>query len=760
MLILYAVCLQVNMMTDLEGSDMLAEKADRREFIDLLTKMLTIDADKRITPIETLNHPFITMTHLLPHSTHVKSCFQNMDICKRRVGMYDTVNQSKTPFITHVAPSTSTNLTMTFNNQLNTVHSQATNLAPSTTSATLSLANPEVSILNYQSALYQPSAASMAAVAQRSMPLQPGAPQLCAARPDPFQQALIVCPPGFQGLQASPSKHTGYSVRMENAVPIVTQAPGAQPLQIQPGLLTQQAWPSGTQQILLPPAWQQLTHTSVQHATVIPDSMMASQPLANWRNSHQHSGHYNPIMQQPALLTGHVTLPSNQNQPLNVGVAHVMRQPLTNNNNSSSKKNKQHQMTARNVSAYEVSSSQAVLSPQRSKRVKENTPPRCAVLQNNGPSSGSGCGPPQGCGGWGAGEAEQASSTTQDHHQHHNRPRQTIIIPDTPSPAVSIITISSDTDEEDDHKQSNTNHTSLSKHRKNVISCVTVHDSPDSDLSSNNSPYAVESRLPNNNGYHDSKTTLLDNYSNGNNPRTIIIPPLKSQSSEVLSECERLMPGIYTDIYTDAMNHQNSAYKFKTSNGVGMMSGNNHLSAGMAYRQQRLGPHPFQQQQPLNLSQAQQHMVAERNGGHRRQQAYITPTIAAQAPYSFHHHNSPSHTANVHTHLATTHLPGQPHLYTYTAAPVALGSTGTVAHLVATQGSARHTVQHATYHTPGIVHQVPVSMGHGVLPSPTLHHSQYQAQFAHQTYISASPASTVYTGYPLSPTKVNQYPYL
>lgn len=39
----------------------------------------------------------------------------------------------------------------------------------------------------------------MAAVAQRSMALQPGAPQLCAARPDPFQQALIVCPPGFQG---------------------------------------------------------------------------------------------------------------------------------------------------------------------------------------------------------------------------------------------------------------------------------------------------------------------------------------------------------------------------------------------------------------------------------------------------------------------------------------------------------------------------------------------------------------------------------
>ncbi|XP_057691579.1 homeodomain-interacting protein kinase 2 isoform X2 [Corythoichthys intestinalis] len=735
---------QVNMTSDLEGSDLLAEKADRREFIDLLTKMLTIDADKRITPIETLNHPFVTMSHLLdfPHSTHVKSCFQNMEICKRRANMYDTVNQSKTPFITHVAPSTSTNLTMTFNNQLNTVHSQATNLAPSSTNnSTLSFASPDVSILNYQSALYQPSAASMAAVAQRSMPLQTGAPQLCAARPDPFQQALIVCPPGFQGLQASPSKHNSYSMRMENAVPIVTQAPGAQPLQIQPGLLTQ-GWPSGTQQILLPPAWQQLTHTSVQHAAVISDSMSGTQPLANWRNSHPHGSHYNPIMQQPALLASHVTLPSNQT--LNVGVAHVMRQPSS-NNNSSSKKNKQHQNSARNTSAYEVSSTQAVLSPQRSKRVKENTPPRCAVQS----STASVCPSQQGCGGggWGTIEAEQASSTTRSHPHQQHFPRQTIIIPDTPSPAVSIITISSDTDEEDDHKQ---NKGSSSKQRKNVISCVTVHDSPDTDCSTNNSPYTVESRPINNNNNNnscDTKTAVLDNYNNGN-PRTIIIPPLKTQTSEVVNECERLMP--------DTMNHQNSIYKFKSSNGV--LSGNTQIPGGVttSYRQQRSGPHPLQQQ-PLNLSQAQQHMVADRNGGHRRQQAYIAPTMATQAPYSF-HHNSPSHTGNVHPHLAATHLSSQPHLYTYTA-PAALGSSGTVAHLVASQGSARHAVQHGSY-PPSIVHQLPVSVGHRVLPSPTLHHSQYQAQFSHQAYISASPASAVYTGYPLSPTKVNQYPYL
>ncbi|XP_032723712.1 homeodomain-interacting protein kinase 2 isoform X2 [Lontra canadensis] len=561
---------QVNMTTDLEGSDMLVEKADRREFIDLLKKMLTIDADKRITPIETLNHPFVTMTHLLdfPHSTHVKSCFQNMEICKRRVNMYDTVNQSKTPFITHVAPSTSTNLTMTFNNQLNTVHNQA----PTSTSATLSLANPEVSILNYQSALYQPSAASMAAVAQRSMPLQTGA-QICA-RPDPFQQALIVCPPGFQGLQASPSKHAGYSVRMENAVPIVTQAPGAQPLQIQPGLLAQ-AWPSGTQQILLPPAWQQLTgvatHTSVQHATVIPETMAGTQQLADWRNTHAHGSHYNPIMQQPTLLTGHVTLPAAQ--PLNVGVAHVMRQQPT--STTSSRKSKQHQSSTRNVSTCEVSSSQAVSSPQRSKRVKENTPPRCALVHNSPACSSSVT-----CG-WGDG----ASSTTRE------RQRQTIVIPDTPSPTVSVITISSDTDEEEEQKHAPTS--TVSKQRKNVISCVTVHDSPYSDSSSNTSPYSVQHRAGHHTNTFDTKGGL-ENHCTGN-PRTIIVPPLKTQASEVLVECDSLVP---------VTTSQHSSYKSKSSSNVTSTSGHSSgsSSGAIAYRQPRPGPH-FQQQQPLNLSQ-------------------------------------------------------------------------------------------------------------------------------------------------------------
>lgn len=62
---------QVNLSSHLEGTDMLAEKADRREFIDLLKRMLRLDADKRITPTKTLGHPFVTMSHLMdyPHSS-------------------------------------------------------------------------------------------------------------------------------------------------------------------------------------------------------------------------------------------------------------------------------------------------------------------------------------------------------------------------------------------------------------------------------------------------------------------------------------------------------------------------------------------------------------------------------------------------------------------------------------------------------------------------------------------------------------------
>ncbi|KAF3835439.1 hypothetical protein F7725_027997 [Dissostichus mawsoni] len=67
----------------IDKSDKLSDKArvcdgDQESFLDLMTKMLMVDAAQRITPSQILQHPFITMSHLSGDSKScslVKSCF-------------------------------------------------------------------------------------------------------------------------------------------------------------------------------------------------------------------------------------------------------------------------------------------------------------------------------------------------------------------------------------------------------------------------------------------------------------------------------------------------------------------------------------------------------------------------------------------------------------------------------------------------------------------------------------------------------------
>ncbi|KAM4613865.1 homeodomain-interacting protein kinase 1 isoform 4-T4 [Polymixia lowei] len=267
--------MQVNLSSHLEGTDMLAEKADRREFIDLLKRMLRLDADKRITPTKTLGHPFVTMSHLMdyPHSSHVKSCFQNMEICKRRSSSYDS---SKSLYSTSAVPSAAAgNLTVTFSSQLNQ-HNQV----PS--------AGGAVPLLNYQPALYQQATINIPGLTQQSVPIQTRPAGLCS-QTEPFQQTLIVCPPStIQGLQSS-NKSSSFPVRMENSVPIVPQNQSAQSLQIQPSMLTQ-AWPTGTQQILIPSSWQQVPGVAIHSSTH--QSAVAESPLETLHsNAATQQGH-------------------------------------------------------------------------------------------------------------------------------------------------------------------------------------------------------------------------------------------------------------------------------------------------------------------------------------------------------------------------------------------------------------------------------------------------------------------------------------
>lgn len=139
---------------NMEGSDLLAEKADRREFVGLLKKMLLIDAEERIAPVEALGHPFVTMQHLLdfPHSNQwvsfylfqtwhlsdfpvylnspchyffcsVKSCFHIMDICWSRTSAYEVTNRNKGPFVRPVTTNSATTVNHPFN-KVAGVHAQ------------------------------------------------------------------------------------------------------------------------------------------------------------------------------------------------------------------------------------------------------------------------------------------------------------------------------------------------------------------------------------------------------------------------------------------------------------------------------------------------------------------------------------------------------------------------------------------------------------------------------------------------------------
>ncbi|XP_041841856.1 homeodomain-interacting protein kinase 3 isoform X3 [Melanotaenia boesemani] len=286
----------VNLMINLEGSDLLAEKADRREFVGLLKKMLLIDAEERIAPAEALVHPFVTMQHLLdfPHSNHVKSCLHIMDVCWTHPAAYEAANRNKGPFVRPVTTTAAASANHPFS-KIPAVHAQG--LAPSAPS-----------------------------VMHPGIPLQTGSGQFRCN--ESFQQALILCPPTIQGISTNTAKPAGYSVRMEASMPLVTQAPSIQPIQIRPGVITQ-PWSSRAQQILVP-TWQQVTSVPPPPTTLASDTVTGSQRLGDWGKVRPHGNHYSSMIAHPQpFLTNQMTMSTHQ--PINIGIAHVVwPQPAAN----------------------------------------------------------------------------------------------------------------------------------------------------------------------------------------------------------------------------------------------------------------------------------------------------------------------------------------------------------------------------------------------------------------------------------------------
>nr|BAG64970.1 unnamed protein product [Homo sapiens] len=513
---------------------------------------------------------------------------------------------------------------------------------------------------------------------------------------------------------------------------------------------------------MLVPAWQQVTPLAPATTTLTSESVAGSHRLGDWGKMISCSNHYNSVMPQP-LLTNQITLSAPQ--PVSVGIAHVVwPQPAT------TKKNKQCQNRSNSLQNTNIPHS-AFISPKiiNGKDVEEVS---CIETQDNQNSEG---------------EARNCCETSirQDSDSSvSDKQRQTIIIADSPSPAVSVITISSDTDEEETSQRhslreckgsldceacqstlnidrmcslsspDSTLSTSSSGQsspspckRPNSMSdeeqessCDTVDGSPTSDSSGHDSPFAESTFVEDT---HEN-TELVSSADTETKPAvcSVVVPPVELENG--LNADEHMAN---TDSICQPLIKGRSA------------PGRLNQPSAVGTRQQKLTS-AFQQQH-LNFSQVQHfgsgHQEWNGNFGHRRQQAYI-PTSVTSNPFTL-SHGSPNHTA-VHAHLAgNTHLGGQPTLLPYPSSAT-LSSAAPVAHLLASPCTSRPMLQHPTYnisHPSGIVHQVPVGLNPRLLPSPTIHQTQYKPIFPPHSYIAASPA---YTGFPLSPTKLSQYPYM
>uniref|UniRef100_A0A671K9D2 non-specific serine/threonine protein kinase n=1 Tax=Sinocyclocheilus anshuiensis TaxID=1608454 RepID=A0A671K9D2_9TELE len=734
----------VNLVMNLEGCDFLAEKIDRAEFVGLLKKMLLIDAEERIAPSDALSHPFVTMQHLLefPHSNHVKSCFHIMDVCCSRPGSYESLSRTKAPFVRTV-PGTGAvpNITLPFC-KVTGIHTQAL-------------------------------ASSAPSVMHPGIPLQAGSAQFG----DSFQQALILCPPTLQGLPPNPKKPTGYSVRMDSTVPLVTQASAIQPLQIRPGVITQQAWSSRAQQILVP-TWPQVAPVApvVPSATTMASETVAGpQRLADWGKVHSLGNHYSSMMphHQP-LLTNSMAMSAHQ--PISIGIAHVVwPQPAAN------KRNKPYSNRSNNFMHSSNSQNSSCQSPKMVDSVK-NTEEEAADCVVEAESEAVPEEEPVCC----KAEPEYEDSTVSQ------KQRQTIVIADSPSPAGSVISISSGTDEEGPDTQKHSLECKGSPECEACQSTLNMErvcslSSPDSTLSTSSSASEQSSASPckrPNSMSEDERESGCDTvdgspasvsscradspfleatYINDNNQnckangtteaestklpvRTMVVPPMRVQNNKPMGRTG---------------NKSNPSCPPKGRSGSNRQPP---YSTLLVNRQQKTAQafaplQPSQQQLPFGQVQhyGSSHQEWNGNYSHRRPQAFIPPTIHGHTftlP-----HGSPTHTAHPpQTHLGV-HPHTQPTLLSYPPSGP-LVTNASMAHLLASPGATRNHVFQPAYglsHPAGhLVHQVTVGLSR-LLPSPTLHpQGQFKPLFPPHSFI-ASPA---YAGFPLSPTKLNQYPYI
>ncbi|XP_073841857.1 homeodomain interacting protein kinase isoform X4 [Musca autumnalis] len=466
---------QVNVPTDLEGGQLLAEKTDRREFIDLLKRMLTIDQERRLSPADALNHSFTRLTHLVDYvyCNNVKASVQMMEVCRR--GDYHPVQPTST-LVTNFVPSTSENMTFTINNQLTSQVQRLVRERP----------------LAYEG-LYQ-------IYGGRNVGRQ--YPQ---GRTDTFQHQLvsnILCPPSYQAMP-SPTKHVvvGSATMqppLQQYVNVPVPVSMVEPTSGQRMLLTNRvqasgvAWPQTSRQMALVPSWPQQApaHSLIvdpapflnveeiypKHLNIPRNDLKKESPvhhLVSKGNSYRVPRHDKKENQQLSPVKKRVKESSPPHQQRYNRTSHVSPQFHNSHHNCNYGSNNGNGYSGQAIGGAVVTSASSsnIVSASGSHHHHGSTSNQSHVISTN-PVYGShhianNCGGVSGSSGNSSsagGYHHHSSSSSGGHHisshhsqqpqhahQHHGAivKQQTITIHDTPSPSA-VITISDSEDEGND----------------------------------------------------------------------------------------------------------------------------------------------------------------------------------------------------------------------------------------------------------------------------------------------------------------------
>ncbi|XP_007558650.1 homeodomain-interacting protein kinase 3a isoform X2 [Poecilia formosa] len=776
----------VNLVLSPDTSDMQAEKADRREFVSLLKTMLLIDAEDRTVPSSVLNHPFLTMTHLLdyPHSNHVQSSFRIMDMCHNRpsTAVFDALNQ-------------------------NTIHLSRPPLAPTGTSGLP---------LGYST--IQSITQSAPSVLHPGIALTGNGQFGCS---ESFPPALLLCPPTMQGNLNQPATYS---------VPMVTQAPPIQPLPVRPGVIAQ-AWSSRGQQLLVPTAWQQMTPVGPPPSHPPPppppsltsDTTAGPQRISDWGKAHPHNSHYNTVMQQP-LLTNQMPALS-AHQPINIGIAHVVwPQPANKRNRQGHNRNLSHPSNIHISSCRSPKMTDIVGQPVSGRGQPQKEAP---LVESQRPEMKKPTVEQDG--------TELKENCFKEAMASGNRrvgvPREPIrdvavLMADTPSPAPSVISIRSDLSDEEDRVGNEGRQECHLNQCKGECGCEACRNtsvsmervcslsSPDSSLSTSSfasnslqsSPSASPCKRPNSmsedDGHEsgcdtvegspssDTSTSQRGNnayrYLNNNNRsplaavlapltspseqdrrprgiRTMVVPPMRVQTNNNTRNTQERVQRTASESWSRSKGRCSLVGQQSTASSVPLLP-----SAPILPRQQTLTG----QQHHLGFGQVQpygsNHSNKEWNGnyGPLRPHAYIPPTVHTHT-FTHLHHNSPTHTS------AAPHT-----LLSYPSS----GPLTATHHPILPSRPPPPLLQHGfgLSHPQGgaLVHQVALGIGthphhpghpaasHRLLPSPTInpHHQpgythhphQFKPPFPPPPPYMASPAA--FTSFHLSPTKLSHHP--